>query len=402
MEDDAPTRDLLCAALRDEGYVVDAAADGVDGLAYLRRWRYRVLLLDLLMPRMDGLRVLRALHEEPSVRPSVVVVLSALNQPTDVLAALDAGADDYVAKPVALSDLIVRLRLWLRRVTAHAESALPGAVGVMTGEGPVVHASDRWPGAGVQETLSIWLLGGFRVAIGSHILRESAWPVRKATSLLKLLALTPDHRLHREQVMDLLWPDLEPQAAANNYHKVLHLVRRTLEVAVGDASSYLQVHDGIVTLDPPGPLWIDVEAFQAAAQTARRDQDPASYEDALRLYTGGLLPDDRYEDWVVGRCEELATLHGELLVELADLHEQRGEVGAAIAALRQVVACDPAHEEAQARFMRLLAQTGQRHLALRQYQQVRDTLQRELDAEPSPRLQALYQHLRHGHLAPPL
>src|SRR5262249_32128911 len=201
--------------------------------AYLRRGRYRVLLLDLLMPRMDGLNVLGALHEEPAVRPAVVVVLSALNQPSDVLVALDAGADDYVAKPVAPSDLIVRLRLWLRRVPAHAENALPGAAGAMPGEGPVVHAPTRWRGAGLQETVSIWLLGGFRVAVGSHILRESAWPVRKATSLLKLLALTPDHRLHREQVMDLLWPDLEPQAAANNHHKGLHLVARTLEPAGG-------------------------------------------------------------------------------------------------------------------------------------------------------------------------
>jgi DNA-binding SARP family transcriptional activator len=80
-------------------------------------------------------------------------------------------------------------------------------------------------GGGAPETLRIWLLGGFRVSVGSRSIGEEKWHLRKARSLLKVLALSPGHRLHREQAMALLWPDLNPKAALNN----LHVARRTLE-----------------------------------------------------------------------------------------------------------------------------------------------------------------------------
>ena len=62
------------------------------------------------------------------------------------------------------------------------------------------------------------LLGGFRVSVGSRIVEENRWRLKKATSLVKLLALAPYHRMHRERVMDLLWPDLKAEAATNNLH----------------------------------------------------------------------------------------------------------------------------------------------------------------------------------------
>jgi DNA-binding SARP family transcriptional activator len=88
-----------------------------------------------------------------------------------------------------------------------------------------------------------------------------------------------------------------------------------------------------------------------------------------------------------------------LLVELAGTQEQAGDFKAAIDTLQQVVASDPMHEEAQGLLMRLLVQAGRRHLALRQYQALRAALQRELEAEPNARLQALYQDIRGGHPA---
>ena len=73
------------------------------------------------------------------------------------------------------------------------------------------------------------LLGRFEVSVGSRVITEDDWRLRKAASLVKLLVLAPGHRLHREQVLELLWPDLKPAAAANNLHQTLHVVRRTLE-----------------------------------------------------------------------------------------------------------------------------------------------------------------------------
>src|SRR5215207_9951441 len=152
---------------------------------------------------------------------------------------------------------------------------------------------DQWAqptpqGGGAPETLRIWLLGGFRVSVGSRSIEEQEWHLRKARSLLKVLALSPGHRLHREQAMELLWPNLDPKAALNNLHYALHVARRTLEPAAlagssAAASRYLHLQDEQLTLCPDSPLWVDVEAFEEAAATARRTRDPGAYRAAIEL-----------------------------------------------------------------------------------------------------------------------
>ena len=77
------------------------------------------------------------------------------------------------------------------------------------------------------------LLGGFSVTVGERNVDESAWRLRKAASLIKLLSLAAGHRLHREVVMDLLWPELGKKAASNNLRQTLHAARRILDRANG-------------------------------------------------------------------------------------------------------------------------------------------------------------------------
>src|SRR5215204_4706318 len=79
------------------------------------------------------------------------------------------------------------------------------------------------------EVVRIGLLGSFRLWVGSQLIEEDRWRLRKAKSLLKLLALTPGNRLHREQVMEALWPNLGMPKASNNLHQSLHAARRALE-----------------------------------------------------------------------------------------------------------------------------------------------------------------------------
>src|SRR5215204_2628427 len=145
------------------------------------------------------------------------------------------------------------------------------------------------------EAVRVWLLGRFRVSVGSRIIKDDAWRLKKAAALVKLLALSPRHRLHREQVVDTLWPDSGGKAASNNLRGVLHAARRVFDPAAG--SHFLASEDESLVLYPSGDLWVDVEAFEEAAATARRSRDPAAYRVALNLYVGELLPEDRYEEW---------------------------------------------------------------------------------------------------------
>ena len=138
------------------------------------------------------------------------------------------------------------------------------------------------------ETMRVWLLDGIRDSVRSRTIDDGAWRLRKAAALVKLLALAPNHRLHREQVMDLLWPDSARRAASNNLRKVLHATRRVLDRAEG--SRYLASHDEQLVLCPNGDLWVDVEAFEDSAATARRGKDPAAHRAALDLYAGDLFP----------------------------------------------------------------------------------------------------------------
>ncbi len=78
-------------------------------------------------------------------------------------------------------------------------------------------------------SLEIHLLGPFRAAVDERVVEERHWSRRKPALLVKLLALQPHHQLHREQVLELLWPDLDPEAGANSLNKSIHAAQRALE-----------------------------------------------------------------------------------------------------------------------------------------------------------------------------
>jgi predicted ATPase/DNA-binding SARP family transcriptional activator len=249
---------------------------------------------------------------------------------------------------------------------------------------------------GDSEALRIELLGGFRVSVGSRTIEEDAWRLRKAASLVKLVALSPKHRLHRERVMDLLWPELGLKAASNNLRQTLHVARRTLNPDPATASRYLELREEQLALGPEEQLWVDVDAFQEAAATARRGREPAAYRVALDLYTGELLPGDLYEEWAEGRRQELRRAFLSLLVELASLHEERGDFRPAVEVLQRTVAEEPTHEEAHVGLMRLYALSERRGEALSQYERLREALSVKLGAEPDAATRRLREEIATG------
>lgn len=120
VEDSAALTRALLRSLQAEGYICDAAVDGEAALGYLESYTYDLLVLDLMLPRLNGFEVLRALRRQG--HRTWVLVLSARDQVADRVAALDAGADDYLVKPFALDELLARLRALSRRP---ADSPMP-------------------------------------------------------------------------------------------------------------------------------------------------------------------------------------------------------------------------------------------------------------------------------------
>src|SRR5829696_6588277 len=97
--------------------------------------------------------------------------------------------------------------------------------------------------AEVPEVVRIRMLGDFQVWVGDRAVVQDQWRLRKAASLVKLLALSPGYRLHREQAMDLLWPDRGRRAASNNLRQALHAARRTLDPDTDAPNRYLSLRD---------------------------------------------------------------------------------------------------------------------------------------------------------------
>ncbi len=245
----------------------------------------------------------------------------------------------------------------------------------------------------VGTTVQIRLFGAFAVRVGADDVPEGAWRLRKAKSLVKLLALEPDRRIHRERATELLWPDRTPEAAANNFHQALYVARRALETAGVDARTALPLRDDMLALHPGGPVGVDVDAFEAAAARARTTRAVADLRAALALHGGELLPEDRYEPWTASRREALHETHLALLIELADRLVAEGDTAAATEALVGAVVAEPLHEAAHRALMRRFAADGRRQEALAQYHRLRAALGRELAADPDAQTVALYRAL---------
>src|SRR5262245_50336348 len=123
-------------------------------------------------------------------------------------------------------------------------------------------------------TLSVQLLGGFRVLVAGRPVPDTAWRQKRAAAVVKLLALEPDHRLHRERLTDTLWPELEPEAAANNLRVALHRAREGLRAAGTSSDVFLSRDGDVINLGPAESVEVDVDGFATAIKNAWRTSDP--------------------------------------------------------------------------------------------------------------------------------
>lgn len=229
-------------------------------------------------------------------------------------------------------------------------------------------------------SVEISLLGRFGVRVGGQDVPASAWSRRQAASLVKLLALAPRRQLHREQVMDALWPGVPVDEATPRLHKAAHFARRVL----GPESVALR--SDTVTLFPNISVSIDAVRFQEVAEEAIASGDPTAAGAAADTYGGPLLPEDRYESWAEAARDRLHLLHLRLLRQArrwADLVE-----------------ADPTDAEAHLALMREYAGRGDRRAALRQFERMDRALHGELGVSPSDEAIALRDSLLAGDSEP--
>jgi DNA-binding SARP family transcriptional activator len=217
--------------------------------------------------------------------------------------------------------------------------------------------------------VSIRLLGQFRVNVGDAT--PQAQLTRRAAELVQLLSLQPQRSLMNEQVVEALWPHLDPEAGSANLRKAAHHARQYL----GEADA-LVLRGGRVYLLPDRSVDCDALRFEQAADEVLASGNAQACKAAAQLYGGDLLPDARYEAWTEAPRQRLRGKYLRLLREAGDLE--------------RLVQEDPTDEAAHVQLMREELAAGRRSSALRWWGHLRDHLQQAMGLRPGAQAEALY------------
>jgi DNA-binding response OmpR family regulator len=202
VDDEPSLRDALAYTLRNEGYRVVLAANGVEALQAARRQTPEAIVLDVMLPGIDGLQVCRTLRSESTVP---ILLLSAKGEEIDRVVGLEIGADDYLAKPFAMRELLARIRAMLRRVEMMAPRPGDGP-GSDTGFAPDGHTAGH--PAGVSVTDPAVVLGDLSVDRARRLatLGGVALSLRpKEFDLLHYLAQHPEVVHSRDALLRQVW-----------------------------------------------------------------------------------------------------------------------------------------------------------------------------------------------------
>jgi DNA-binding SARP family transcriptional activator len=244
--------------------------------------------------------------------------------------------------------------------------------------------------------IEVRLLGAFRVSTDRGSVHDALWRGARAKALFKYLAYRAGTAISRDALMDLLWPDLDPETCQNSLHKAVHMLRQTINIALGwNGKELLEFSGGSYALRADG-LWVDALQFKRAIFAAkwceRLGDTPAmqrGYEEAVGLYDGELLEDDYLVEWAIPERERLRGDYGMALRKLATLYRESGDVERSAAYFRKLLTADPCAEDAYRALIEMALAMGRRGEALRLYRQCKETLERELSLLPSPELEEL-------------
>jgi DNA-binding SARP family transcriptional activator len=265
--------------------------------------------------------------------------------------------------------------------------------------------------------LDVATLGCFEIRRNSDPLRGGNWSRRKVVDLFKLLLSAERHRLHREQIQEILWPASPGEQAANSFGKTLYLLRRALEPELaagkGGASIYVLLDRDVLMLLPES-MRIDAEIFEASARALqakvrnRAGKEMAGQADSnlleefdrvVALYKGDYLPEDLYEDWSQRIRDRLRRLHSWLLENAAELALGNGQGMRAVEYYQALLERNSADEQTHRQLMLTYARMGRRDEARAQYLLLRKAMREELRANPLPETNELFRRIQTGQVA---
>ncbi len=247
-------------------------------------------------------------------------------------------------------------------------------------------------------TLQVFTLGCFGLTVGGQSIALEKWKRKQAVTLLKYLITQVGRPIHRERIIDILWPNVDESRGWERLKVTMYHLRRELR-AIGMGKDILKTV-GSAYLLRRDAVRVDAETFESLiaegwALQRRQCWDEAlrCYNEAEHLYRGDYLEEDAYADWCAEERERLRELYLEMLADMAQCYAQRGHYAEAARVCRTALVREPCRESVHRTLMEYLVNLGHPDWAMAQFHICQRILEQELGVDPMPETQTLYQQI---------
>jgi DNA-binding SARP family transcriptional activator len=242
--------------------------------------------------------------------------------------------------------------------------------------------------------VAVYLLGPFHLVLRGQ--RVDASNGGKGLRVLKYLFAHRDYPVPKDVLIDLFWPDSDLDTVGRNLHQAIYTIRKGLRQGTAEAHDIV-FENGAYLVNPDLSVWCDRDSFESSAAAGRLAEIDGRTSDAIeafsgaaRLYRGEYLADSPYEEWALGDRERLRLLYVDVANRLGDLLLTSGDVDGAVHVSRKLLRLEPCDESTHRRLIRCYSLTGQRNLAIDQYNAYVSCAERLYGLGPSPETTALY------------
>ena len=254
-------------------------------------------------------------------------------------------------------------------------------------------------------TLQIFTLGCFGLVVAGRSVAIEKWKRKQAVTLLKYLVTQLDRPVHRERLIDSLWPGIDEQQGWGRLKVAMYYLRSELR-ANGINDDVVKTSDKAYLLRRDA-VWVDSHAFERFVAEGRGLQQQGQWEDALcryndarHLYRGDYLEEETFSDWCVEERERFREIYLEMLGRMAECHAELGQHTEAVHICRKALVFDPCRESFHCLLMESLVNCGYPEMALVQFRHCQRVLEQEFGGEPLAKTRRLYQQILDGEFTP--
>ena len=252
------------------------------------------------------------------------------------------------------------------------------------------------------QKLQIFTLGRFNLAFAGQQIPTAKWNRKQAVTVLKYLVAHLDRPVHREILMEFLWPDDDQRRTWNRLKVIIHSLRQELRAA-GLSEDVIETTNESYALRREA-VWVDSSVFELSVAEGKALQYQEQWDSALHrykharhLYKGDYLEEDVYADWCMVQREQLREIFLSLLAGMADCYGELDHYSEAAQVCRTALVVDPGRESFYRALMEHLVRLDRADWAIAEYQKCQKFLKREFDMEPMPETERLFRQILKTH-----